>query len=161
MYGAFAFLPGTVAGLYLYSVRQEMNRENERVRLEQVEDELQVEIARERKDEVLVGMIEDLRNRIRHLEDEALAKNQDVKPTTGDSHKAATTDSEAVPASTSMWDKRKEALKTAIGANTAPAPAVNASPSGINERVKQRQEDQLKQDIRAYRAAKADKAARE
>jgi hypothetical protein len=66
-----AFAPGTLLALFLNSVKRRMNEENERLRLEQVEEELAGEVAREQKDLVLTQMIEELRERIQQLEREA------------------------------------------------------------------------------------------
>jgi hypothetical protein len=70
-YGLFAFGPGTVLGLYLYSVQRRMERENEALRLEHVKTELGVVQNQQDKDEALANAIQEMRDRLRRLEEEA------------------------------------------------------------------------------------------
>ncbi|KAG1711732.1 hypothetical protein DVH05_008975 [Phytophthora capsici] len=75
-YGLFAFGPGTLLGLYLYSVKRRMERENEEIRLEQVENELSAMHERESKDMVLAAAIQEMRDRLRRLEEEAITSRE-------------------------------------------------------------------------------------
>jgi hypothetical protein len=170
LYAFFALAPGTTLGLYLYSVKRQMDRDNERLRLEQVTEELQVEHAREEKDAVLLGMIQDMRERIRVLEAQAVAKREADALTAAKSSdaKAAVEPSAAAPtgdateATVSFWEQQKSALLSAIKPSDATAgeeqgskaAASSSRPSGINDRVRMRQQEQLKKDVKAFKAAK-------
>ncbi|EEY64060.1 uncharacterized protein PITG_02580 [Phytophthora infestans T30-4] len=78
IYGLFAFGPGTVLGLYLYSVKQKMDRDNEALRLEQVETEMSLVQERQNKDLVLASAIQDMRDRLRRLEAEAITSRENA-----------------------------------------------------------------------------------
>lgn len=176
LYAFFALAPGTSLGLYLYSVKRQMERDNERLRLEQVNEELQVEHAREQKDAVLMGMVQDMRERIRVLEEQAIAKREADALAKSDSKgkKTAAAVADAPPtgedtqptageSATSFWGQQKSALLSAIkpsdsagGEEHEPKAAAGPSrPSGINDRVRMRQQEQLKKDVKAFKAAQA------
>lgn len=71
IYGVFAFAPGTLLAIYLNSVKNRMNEENEKLRQEHISEEMQAEAAHQQKDAVLMQMIDELRERIQQLEREA------------------------------------------------------------------------------------------
>lgn len=148
-----------------------MDRDNERLRLEQVTEELQVEHAREEKDAVLLGMIQDMRERIRVLEAQAVAKREADALTAAKSSetKAAAVSSAAAPAgdateaTVSFWEQQKNALLSAVKPSNAnageqqepkAAAASSSRPSGINDRVRMRQQEQLKKDVKAFKAGR-------
>lgn len=172
LYAMFALTPGTVLGLFLNSVKNDMERENEELRLQHIHDELQVETEREHKDELLMGMIHDLRSRLQSLEREVSEKNttllqaQDDKKkssstTGGSSASTGTSSSPSVetqaPGATADWEKQKYAFLSSSTAVAAAATTASGSEaqSGINMRVKQRERDVLQKDVRAFKAAAA------
>ncbi|CAI5746534.1 unnamed protein product [Peronospora destructor] len=58
LYGLFAFGPGTLLGMYLYSVKKRMKREDGVMRLDQA--------------------VQEIRNRLRRLEEEAIVSRQNA-----------------------------------------------------------------------------------
>lgn len=169
----FALTPGTVLGLFLNSVKNDMERENEALRMQHIEEELQVETEREQKDELLMGMIQELRGRLQSLEHEVSEKNAlllQAKQQTQDDKKSSTSITNTMSASTGLpspvetqasgvtadWEKKKAAFLSSSAAVAAAATASGSeAQSGINMRVKQRERDVLQKDVRAYKAAAA------
>lgn len=169
-YAMFALTPGTVLGLFLNSVKNDMEHENEVLRLQHIQEELQVETEREQKDELLMGMIQELRNRLQSLELEVSEKNallqqqQQAQDNKKSSANTSTTTSAApsaethAPAATADWEKRKVAfLSSSAAVAAASATSGSEAQSGINMRVKQRERDVLEKDVRAFKAAAKDK----
>lgn len=163
-YALFALTPGTTLALFLNSVKNDMERENEALRLQHIEEELQSEVEREQKDVLLMSMIQDLRNRIHALEHEATeaqkqraraaasaTTNNATSSTSSNSAVAASAPTIATPApvATAEWEAQKDAFLA------PPAHARQDAQSGINSRVKQRERDMVRDDVRAYKAARA------
>ncbi|CAI5747339.1 unnamed protein product [Peronospora destructor] len=78
LYGLFAFGPGTLLGMYLYSVKKRMKREDGVMRLDQVENKLNVVQERYDKDLVLAQAVQEIRDRLRRLEEEAIVSRQNA-----------------------------------------------------------------------------------
>lgn len=167
-YAMFALTPGTVLGLFLNSVKNDMERENDVLRLQHIQEELQIETEREQKDELLMSMIQELRSRLQSLELEVSEKNallqqqQQVQDNKKNSANTSTTMSTApsvetqAPAAITDWEKKKVAfLSSSAAVAAASATSGSEARSGINMRVKQRERDVLQKDVRAFKAAAA------
>uniref|UniRef100_M4BE79 Uncharacterized protein n=1 Tax=Hyaloperonospora arabidopsidis (strain Emoy2) TaxID=559515 RepID=M4BE79_HYAAE len=160
VYGLFAFGPGTVLGLYLYSVKKRMERENEAMRLEEVESELGVVQERQNKDLVLANAIQEMRDRLQRLEEEALASRHTTGAGVADAAKSdakkGKTDqlSEVSAARESTIDAALSVLKSGktepndIGQATAVSP--KSPMAGSQDRRDKRHREILQQDIAAY-----------
>ncbi|RLN69339.1 hypothetical protein BBP00_00000383 [Phytophthora kernoviae] len=159
-YGLFAFGPGTVLGLYLYSVKRRMDRDNEAMRLEQVQNELSVVQERENKDLVLANAIRDMRDRLERLEAEAVASRRNatnVAKAAETSREKQETESKKVPVLST--ESTIEAALATLKPKEQPlkqeqkAPVwMTSSLGGQQGRVQQRQKDMVKQDVAAYQA---------
>ncbi len=110
MYGVLALAPGTVLGMYLYTVKQKMTRENEKLRLEHVESELQEEQQHLQHDLLLEQKIEDLRSRIQQLEQE----KQGIAPALTSASNTSTPAEPANPYPVKSNDESEETSTSAI-----------------------------------------------
>lgn len=161
MYGLFAFGPGTVLGLYLYSVKKRMERENEALRLEQVEGELSVVQERQDKDLALANAIQEMRDRLRRLEEEAIASRQNAaKVASAANSKADKEKTEASKAASIAGESKIEAALAVLKSKEQPdeqKQKAAASPSwlsssldGSQGRRDKRHQEMLQQDVAAY-----------
>ncbi|TMW56018.1 hypothetical protein Poli38472_008666 [Pythium oligandrum] len=200
MYATIAFAPGTILGLYLNSVKHRMDEENELLRLHHVQEELAVEAERQKKDVVLIQMMEDLRNRIKRLEEEAQIKSPAstaaAKPATPEKTVEPTPLSASTPVAPASDDKpllpsflaeyedtaqtwktrfedvkaRLEQLQEQFNGKTESRKQEDeetqkkreildalakerTGPSGISERVRERERGMLADDVRSYKGA--------
>lgn len=156
-YALFAFAPGTLLALFLNSVKHDMEREDEARRLAHVTEEMQGEVAREQKDQLLLGMIQDLRDRLQALEKEALAKQQQSASAAAAATTSATPAVEKqAPAATADWDQQKAAFLSASSLDSGAAAATGSkAQSGISARIQERERERVQADVRAFKAAKA------
>ncbi|KAL3674540.1 hypothetical protein V7S43_000488 [Phytophthora oleae] len=157
-YGLFAFGPGTLLGLYLYSVKRRMERENEELRLEQVENELSVIHERESKDLVLAAAIQEMRDRLRRLEEEAIAsreKTAKVAAAAEEKAEKVDTQSKVGPA---LSESKIEAALALLKSKEQPeelkkdasASWLSSSSEGTQGRRDKRHQEMLQQDVAAY-----------
>lgn len=154
IYGLFAFGPGTVLGLYLYSVKQKMDRDNEALRLEQVETEMSLVQERQNKDLVLASAIQDMRDRLRRLEVEAITSRENAaKVTNAADNKASKEKSEALKDAS---ESKIEAALALLKAKEQPqenetSPSwLTSSLDGPHGRRDKRHQEMLQQDIAAH-----------
>ncbi|POM72805.1 Hypothetical protein PHPALM_10424 [Phytophthora palmivora] len=153
-YGLFTFGPGTVLGLYLYSVKRRMGEENEALRLEQVETELSIVQEKQNKDLVLAAAIQEMRDRLRRLEEEAIASRENAAKVANaaDSKANKKTDvSSATPA--------QSKIEAALAVLKAEQPEdqktdspkwLSSSLDGTQGRREKRHQEMLQQDVAAY-----------
>ncbi|GMF11780.1 unnamed protein product [Phytophthora lilii] len=153
-YGLFAFGPGTVLGLYLYSVKRRMDRENEALRLEQVENELSVVKEQQDKDLALASAIQEMRDRLQRLEAEAAASRENAaKVASAASNTAEKEKMETAPVKS---ESKIEAALAALKAKEQPegkptSPAwLSSSLDGSQGRREKRHQEMLQQDVAAY-----------
>lgn len=158
----FALTPGTLLAVYLHSVKVAMEEENEVLRLQHIQDELQGETDREQKDVALMSMIQEMRNRIHSLEQEvteakkAQKSNSAAATQPSNEQRAASPAIETqAPEATGDWERQKDAFLLA-SSSSLHSGATGAEQSGINMRVKQRERDLLKEDIKAFKAAQTE-----
>lgn len=149
-YGLIAFGPGTILGLYLQSVKNHMEKENEELRLKHVNEELAEERARDEKDQVLVRAIEDLRTRIQLLEREHLANNQtspssNLKSTNSIIEKPL--ENSSLLSSIKQWQTHQEASLQHMK-------NLNRFASGINDRIRAKEQERIAEDVRMYKTTK-------
>ncbi|TYZ69455.1 hypothetical protein PybrP1_002749 [[Pythium] brassicae (nom. inval.)] len=149
-YGLLAFAPGTLLALFLSSVKRHMDRENEELRQQHIAEEMREETEREQKDMLLINMIQDLRSRLQALEKEVTDKKLQQVPTD------AAVDKQA-PAAVADWEQQKAAFLLSSGQSAKPAAA--EAQSGINARIQQRERAMVREDVRAFKAARAAAAA--
>jgi hypothetical protein len=209
LYAVFAFAPGTLLAIFLNSVKNRMNEENEALRQEHLSSEMDIQNQKQQKDPVLVQMIEELRARIQELEQQArhdtirikkdTASSEDVKSVAttaqetvnGSLEKSASeadphpTDRIELPAFLAEYDaslrpwldrlswlkeqansmqaqatewkesrKEKEASSASVKPSRMQAREIAANqqgiqPSGIRERVANREREMVAQDMRA------------
>lgn len=171
----FAFAPGTLLGVFLYSVKQDMEREDDRLRMQAIESEMEAENRRERKDQALEAMIESLHERLRALEQQKLDSNDPGTAAKAAAQQAVRSaskpgtspaQSQPTPVQLDFWEQQKQAfhtfMQTTMGSSkdsdsaatkAAPLPASTA-PSGIHGRAQQRDRERLAQDVRTFKAAK-------
>lgn len=147
-YAAVAFLPGTLLALFLSSVKRDMDREDEALRLQHVAEEMREEVEREQKDLLLLNMIQDVRSRLQALEKDVADKQlaQQVPPS------KAAVDTQA-PTAVADWEKQKAVFLLSSAQSAKPAAA--EAQSGINSRIQQRERDMVRDDVRAFKAARA------
>ncbi|RLN27048.1 hypothetical protein BBJ28_00008211 [Nothophytophthora sp. Chile5] len=158
LYALFAFGPGTLLGLYLYSVKRRMERDNESMRMEQVQEELAVVEEQQNKDMVLSDAIQELRDRLHRLESEVTTSRQSAaKASQSGSEKPA----KAAPAASEKPKaSRMEEALTLLKAKPlskeqqqhASDPAWFTALSGVQERAKQSDKEMLKRDVAAFKA---------
>ncbi|KAF1333769.1 hypothetical protein FI667_g2605, partial [Globisporangium splendens] len=154
-YAMFAFTPGTLLALYLHKVKVEMEAEDEVLRLQHIQDELQGEADREQKDVALMSMIQEMRSRIASLEQQVTEAKKTANTQSSNKETAATASVETqAPTSTADWEQQKAIF-------LAPTPSTQSTAkrdpqSGVNERVKQRERELLQHDIKEFKAARAE-----
>ncbi|KAG7402034.1 hypothetical protein PHYBOEH_007248 [Phytophthora boehmeriae] len=160
IYALFAFGPGTVLGLYLYSVKRRMDRENEAIRLEQVQSELSVVQEQENKDLVLANAIREMRDRLQRLEAEAVARRQSAANVAKAAEESAKLQG-ATKAPAALTESTIEAALATLKPKKKPqeqeqeqkTPTWMTSPLGGQQgRIQQRQKDMIKEDVAAYQA---------
>lgn len=173
----FAFAPGTLLGVFLYSVKQDMEREDDRLRMQAIESEMEVENRRERKDEALEAMIENLNVRLRALEqlkldsqDPATAAKAAAQQASRSASKSETRPAQSQPNSVQLdfWEQQKQAflafVQSAMGSSKdsespaatkaaahLPVSSSTTAPSGIQGRAQQRDRERLAQNVRAFK----------
>lgn len=158
-YGFFAFGPGTILGLYLYSVKVKMERENEALRLEQVQSELSVVEEQQNKDLALARAIQEMRERLQRLEAEAAASRQNAADVAKAAESSAVQkNAEAkMPADESNIEKALDVLQPkekpqAKTEKKEQPPWLSGAIGGSRGRAEQRQKDMIKEDVAAYQA---------
>ncbi|KAE8906374.1 hypothetical protein PF005_g5134 [Phytophthora fragariae] len=161
IYGLFAFGPGTVLGLYLYSVKRRMERENESLRLEQVEGELGVVKEQQSKDQALASAIQEMRDRLRRLEEEAEASRQNAAKVATATSSSADKGKTKTPAA--AGGKIEAALAILTAKEQPDAQKASASPTwltssldGTQGRRDKRHQEMLQQDVAAHVAKQKD-----
>lgn len=165
LYAMFAFAPGTILGVFLYSVKQDMEREDDRLRMQAIESEMEVENRRARKDQALEAMIENLNERLSALEQQKLAATAANAATQQTARSASTAAKplEPKPAELNFWEQQKQAFHSFVqdamsskdSSATKEAPLVSSTttaPSGIQGRAQQRDRERLAQDVRVFKA---------
>ncbi|KAI9912285.1 hypothetical protein PsorP6_009109 [Peronosclerospora sorghi] len=163
VYGLFAFGPGTLLGLYLYSVKKRMERENETLRLQQVQSELSEVQEQVNKDTALANAIQEMRDRLRRLEEEALAHRQNAEKVanaadTKMEKERIASRSEMLTASESKIDAAIAVLKSPNKSDgkehkTAAFPtALTSSLNGPQARRDKRHQEMVQQDVAPYLA---------
>ncbi|KUF67076.1 hypothetical protein AM587_10016475 [Phytophthora nicotianae] len=166
LYGLFAFGPGTVLGLYLYSVKREMERENEVLRLKQVESELSVVQERQDKDLVLASAIQEMRDRLRRLEAEAIASREHAATVASAADSKTNNKEVGTPTVASVSSENKiDAALAVLTAKEKPQEQNEESPSwltssldGAQGRRDKRHQEMLQGDIAAYIAKQKEQA---
>ncbi|OWZ06041.1 hypothetical protein PHMEG_00021766 [Phytophthora megakarya] len=154
-YGLFTFGPGTLLGLYLYSVKRKMDRENENLRLQQVESELSVVQEKQNKDLALAAAIQEMQDRLRRLEEEAVASRENaakVANAAGNKAKKAEV-SKVTSASESKIEAALVALKPKEqfeDQKVASPGWLSSSLDGTQGRRDKRHQEMLQQDMAAY-----------
>ncbi|KAG7386755.1 hypothetical protein PHYPSEUDO_015263 [Phytophthora pseudosyringae] len=158
LYGLFAFGPGTVLGLYLYSVKRRMERENEALRVEQVEGELSAVKEREDKEWALATVIQEMRDRLQRLEEEAVASRENaakVASAAGSkAEKEKTEVSKVLPAAS---ESKIAAVLAVLQSKEQPGEKKKASPTwlsssldGSQGRRDKRHQEMLQKDVAAH-----------
>ncbi|CAH0481035.1 unnamed protein product [Peronospora belbahrii] len=168
-YGLFAFGPGTILGLYLYSVKKRMERENEAMRLEKVEGEITIIQERQDKDMALANAIQEMRDRLERLEKESIANRQNTaKEASVASNKTDTEKKQAVKDVVSQSASKIDVALAVLKSNEQSGgnqQKVAASPSwlqssfeGPQGRREQRQYEMLHHDIAVHVAKQKEQA---
>ncbi|KAG6975381.1 hypothetical protein JG688_00002453 [Phytophthora aleatoria] len=157
VYGLFAFGPGTVLGLYLYSVKRQMERKNEAMRLEQVESELSVVQERQDKDLALASAIQEMRDRLRRLEAEAITSRENAAKLASAADSKTDQEKMETLVAPAASESKIEAALAVLKAKEKPQEENEASPSwltssldGTQGRRDKRHQEMLEQDVAAY-----------
>ncbi|TDH68594.1 hypothetical protein CCR75_000337 [Bremia lactucae] len=152
LYGLFAFGPGTILGIYLYSVKLRMEQKNEEIRLKQIESELNVIQERQNKDMTLAEAMEEMRNRLQRLEEitasqEKAAQVEHAAMSQRDEKEVekATTSTKKIEAALAMLHANQESQEQP----TLPK-WLTSSLDGAQGRREIRRQDMLQQDVANY-----------
>lgn len=147
-------------GLYLYSVKRRMERENEALRLEHVESELGAVQEQQNKDLALASAIQEMRDRLRRLEEEAVASRQNAeKVASAASNSADKEKAEASKEAPAAAESKIEAALAILKSKEQPdeqnqkaaSPAwLTSSLDGVQGRRNKRHQEMLQQDVAAY-----------
>ncbi|KAK1947251.1 hypothetical protein P3T76_001261 [Phytophthora citrophthora] len=131
-----------------------MERENEEIRLQQVENELSVIHERENKDMVLATAIQEMRDRLQRLEEEAIAsREKTAKVAAAAEEKAETAKVGPVPsenkieAALALLKSKEQPEEMKKEASTS---WLSASSDGTKGRRDKRHQEMLQQDVAAY-----------
>lgn len=157
IYGLFAFGPGTLLGLYLYSVKQQMEQENEAIRLAEMKSELSVVQARQDKNLALATAIKEMHDRLRRLEEEAIASRKVLAKATGvaqclEDSKTIETINVGPSTSESKIDAALAVLTAdeKVREEAASPNWLTSSLDGAQGRKHQRHQEMLEQDVAKY-----------
>ncbi|KAJ8577170.1 hypothetical protein ON010_g2039 [Phytophthora cinnamomi] len=137
-----------------------MERENEALRLEQVESELGAVQEQQNKDLALAAAIQEMRDRLRRLEEEAAASRQNAAKVASAASNAANKETGASTAVESKIEAALAVLKAKEQPDqqkqkAAASPAwMSSSLDGTQGRREKRHQEMLQQDVAAYVAKK-------
>ncbi|KAL7687395.1 hypothetical protein Plhal304r1_c023g0080851 [Plasmopara halstedii] len=157
IYGLFAFGPGTLLGLYLYSVKQRMEQENEAIRLKQVRNELSVVQKRRDKNIALAAAFEEIRDRLRRLEEETIACRDTLAKVTNAAQNSKDNEfAETLKVAVDAGESKIEAALTVLAAEeqvheVASSPTwLTSSLDGAQGRRVKYDQEVLQQDVAKY-----------
>ncbi|DBA03578.1 TPA: hypothetical protein N0F65_011479 [Lagenidium giganteum] len=137
VYSLFAFGPGTAMAIYLESVKRDMEKEDERLKLQAIQNEQQTTLEEQHKDLALQEAMNDLRARLQALEDEARRARMPAATTATTSTSAST-----APTQPNNTAKAANAAAAVVATPSVPlqAPGAEEDESTLPQWIKQVQD---------------------